>query len=150
MNNLGIIAALALGAQVILGGAAGATEIQVKMLNKGAKGVMVFEPDLIIASPGDTISFLSVDKGHNVETIKGMIPEGAGSFKSKMSADFTVTLTAEGIYGVKCMPHYAMGMVALIRVGKGDNLEAAQAVKQSGKAKEVFTGLFKQVQAAAN
>lgn len=150
MNNLGIIAALALGAQVILGGAAGATEIQVKMLNKGAKGAMVFEPDLIIASPGDTISFLSVDKGHNVETIKGMIPEGAESFKSKMSADFTVTLTAEGIYGVKCMPHYAMGMVALIRVGKGDNLEAAQAVKQSGKAKEVFTGLFKQVQAAAN
>ena len=150
MNNLRIIAALALGAQVILGGEAGATEIQVKMLNKGAKGAMVFEPHLIIASPGDTISFLSVDKGHNVETIKGMIPEGAESFKSKMSADFSVTLTAEGIYGVKCMPHYAMGMVALIRVGKGDNLEAAQAVKQSGKAKEVFTGLFEQVQAAAN
>ena len=29
-----------------------------------------------------------------------------------------------GVYGVKCMPHYAMGMVALVVVGKFDNAPA--------------------------
>jgi plastocyanin len=72
-----IIAALALGAAIIAGGAAGAAEIEVKMLNKGEKGTMVFEPDFVSAAPGDTIRFVPTDKGHNVETIKGMLPEGA-------------------------------------------------------------------------
>ncbi len=54
---------------------ASAAEFQVKMLNKGEKGAMVFEPDLVKAAPGDTIKFVSVDPGHNAETIKGMLPE---------------------------------------------------------------------------
>jgi len=140
-----IIAALALGAAVMVAGAAGAAEIEVKMLNKGDKGAMVFEPDLILAAPGDTIHFVSVDKGHNAETIKGMIPEGAEPFKSKMNQDFSVTLDKPGVYGVKCTPHYAMGMVALIRVGDAHNAEEAAAVKQPGKAKAVFAELFTQV-----
>ncbi len=143
-----IIAALALGTAVALAGAAGAAEFEVKMLNKGEKGSMVFEPDLIVAAPGDTIRFVPTDKGHNVETIKGMLPDGAEAFKSKFNQEFTVTLDAEGVYGVKCTPHYAMGMVALIRVGEPGNLEDAQAVKQSGKAKAVFAELFGQVLAA--
>ena len=53
----------------------------------------------------------------------------------------------EGIYGVKCTPHYGMGMVALIVVGKPVNLEQAKAVKQTGKAKKVFEGLFAEVPA---
>ena len=141
-----IIAALALGAAMVVAGAAGAAEVEVKMLNKGAKGAMVFEPDLIAAAPGDTIHFVSVDKGHNVETMKGMIPDGAEAFKSKMNQDFTVTLDKPGLYGVKCTPHYAMGMVALIRVGDAHNLEAASAVKQTGKAKATFAELFAQVE----
>ena len=68
-----IIAALALGAAVIVAGAAGAAEFEVMMLNKGEKGTMVFQPDYIKAAPGDTIRFLPTDKGHNVETIKGML-----------------------------------------------------------------------------
>lgn len=143
-----IIAALALGAAVILAGAAQAAEIEVLMLNKGAKGTMVFEPDLIVAAPGDTIRFVPTDKGHNVETIKGMLPAGAEAFKSKFNEEFTVTVTAEGVYGVKCAPHYAMGMVALIRVGEPANVEEAKAVKQTGKAKTVFAELFGQVLAA--
>ena len=47
------------------------------MLNKGEKGSMVFVPDLIAAAPGDTIRFVPTDKGHNMETIKGMLPEGS-------------------------------------------------------------------------
>ena len=90
---------------------------QVMMLNKGKKGAMVFEPDFIVAAPGDTVTFVPVDKGHNAETIKGLIPDGANAFKGKINEQITVTVEQEGIYGVKCLPHYGMGMVALIAVG---------------------------------
>ena len=143
-----LLTALALGAAVMVAGVAHAADIEVHMLNKGAKGAMVFEPDLIVAAPGDTIRFIPTDKGHNVETIKGMLPDGAEPFKSKYNKEFTITLDAEGVYGVKCSPHYAMGMVALIRVGDPANAEDAKAVKQSGKAKAVFTELFGQALAA--
>lgn len=137
-----LIAVFALATAAAFAGAAGAAEFEVKMLNKGEKGAMVFEPDYVVAAPGDTIRFVPTDKGHNVETIKGMIPEGADPFKSKFNQEFTVTLDAEGVYGVKCAPHYAMGMVALIEVGDPVNLEEAKAVKQTGKAKTVFAELL--------
>jgi len=140
---------LALGAAIALAGPAGAAEIEVKMLNKGTDGTaMVFEPNFVRAAPGDTVTFVSVDKGHDVETIKGMIPDGAEPFKGKVNEQVTVTLDKEGVYGVKCTPHYGMGMVALIEVGNPVNAEAAQAVKQSGKAKTVFAELFGQLAAA--
>lgn len=142
------VAALALGVAVAFAGVAGAAEFEVLMLNKGAKGAMVFEPDFIRAAPGDTIRFVPTDKGHNAETIKGMIPEGAEAFKSKFNETFEVKLDKEGVYGVKCTPHYAMGMVALIQVGAPVNLDQAKAVKQSGKAKGVFADLFGQAEAA--
>ncbi len=55
--------------------------------------------------------------GHNAATIEGMIPANAESFKSKINDTFEVTLTEPGAYGIKCSPHYAMGMVMLIEVG---------------------------------
>jgi pseudoazurin len=143
-----IIAALLLGAAAVFAGTAGAAEFEVKMLNKGEKGAMVFEPDFVIAAPGDTIRFVPTDKGHNAETIKGMVPDGAEPFKSKFGEELVVTLDKQGVYGVKCAPHYGMGMVALIRVGEPANIEAAQAVKQPGKAKTVFAELFGQAVAA--
>ncbi len=79
------------------------------------------------------------------KSIKGMLPDGVEPFKSEMSKDFTLTLTTEGLYGVKCTPHYAMGMVALIQVGAPVNLDAAAAVVQKGKAKTRFEPLFAQV-----
>lgn len=112
------------------------------MLNKGEKGMMVLEPNFIKTAPGDTIRFVPVDKGHNVETISGMIPEEAEPFKGKISQELAVTLDKEGIYGVKCMPHYSMGMVPLIEVGDPVNLDEAKAVKQTGKAKQAFAELF--------
>jgi pseudoazurin len=119
-----------------------AAEHEVKMLNKGAKGVMVFEPDLLKAAPGDTIRFVAVDKGHNAETIKGMLPEGVEAVKGKINEELVLTIKAEGVYGVKCTPHYGMGMVMLVTAGKLTNLEAARAVKHPGKAKTVFEELF--------
>ena len=138
-------------AVVLMAGGALAAEVEVKMLNKGAEGLMVFEPALVKIEPGDTVKFVASDKSHNAESIKGMLPEGAAPFAGKMNEDVVVTFDKAGVYGVKCMPHYAMGMVALIVVGKPDNLDAAKAAPQSGKAKQVFAALFDRLtqQAAA-
>jgi len=122
-----------------------AADHQIQMLNKGEAGAMVFEPGFVQAAPGDTITFVATDKGHNAETIAGMIPEGAEPFKSAFGQDFTVTVTEEGVYGVKCLPHFGMGMVALIQVGAPTNLDAAKAVATPPKAKERFDGYFAQV-----
>ncbi|MEY4780075.1 MAG: hypothetical protein RLZZ607_1388 [Pseudomonadota bacterium] len=132
-------------AMMLLGGAAIAENFDVQMLNKGAEGAMVFEPAFVRAAIGDTVTFVSPDKGHNAESIEGMLPEGVEPFKSEMSKDFTLTLTAEGVYGIKCTPHYAMGMVALIQVGAPVNLDAVADVVQKGKAKTRFEPLFAQV-----
>ena len=140
-------AAAALAVLTFAGGAA-AEEHVVEMLNKGEKGAMVFQPNLVHAAPGDTVKFVPTDKSHNAESIKGMIPEGAESFKSKMNEEITVTFDKDGVYGVKCAPHYGMGMVALIVVGQPVNADEAKAVKQTGKAKAVFAELFGQAVAA--
>lgn len=71
-----------------------------------------------------------------------MLPEGAQSFVVKMGDDVAVTFDQAGIYGVKCAPHYGMGMVALVVVGTPANDEQARAVPQVGKAKQVFATLF--------
>jgi pseudoazurin len=142
-----IYAAAAVAVLAFTGGAA-AEEHVIEMLNKGEKGAMVFQPSLVHAAPGDTVKFVPTDKSHNVESIKGMIPEGAESFKSKMNEEITVTFDKDGVYGVKCAPHYGMGMVALIVVGQPVNADEAKAVKQTGKAKAAFSELFGQAVAA--
>lgn len=128
-----------------------AAEVEVKMLNKGAEGLMVFEPSLVRIEPGDTVKFVASDKSHNAESIKNMLPEGAAPFAGRMNADVAVTFDKAGVYGVKCMPHYAMGMVALVVVGTPGNLEQARAVPQTGKARQIFATLFDRLtqQAAA-
>jgi len=125
-------------------GAATAADFEVKMLNKGSDGsAMVFEPDFVQAQPGDVIHFVPTDKGHDVESIKGMLPDGVEPFKGKMNEAFDLTVTEEGVYGVKCTPHLPMGMVALVVVGDpSSNLEAAQAVKNPKKAQERFDAAF--------
>jgi pseudoazurin len=119
-----------------------AAEHEVKMLNKGADGTMVFEPSLLKIAPGDRIRFVPTDKGHNVLSIEGMAPEGAAAFQSKMGQELTVTFDQPGVYGYECKPHYGMGMVGLVVVGDPVNLAEAQAVPQKGKAKKRFEALF--------
>lgn len=108
-----------------------AANFDVLMLNKGADGsTMVFEPALTKVAVGDTVTFIPTDKGHNVETLKGMLPEGAEPIKGKVGEQLVVTFTVPGVFGVKCLPHYAMGMVALIAVGDDlANLDALKALK---------------------
>lgn len=121
-----------------LAGAAGAATIEVQLLNKGAQGAMVFEPAFVRAQPGDTIVFHATDRGHNVASIEGMLPEGVEAFESPMGEDYSLTVTAEGLYGVDCTPHAPMGMVGLIQVGAAANLDAATAAAEGlrGKAKD--------------
>ena len=95
-----------------------AAEIEVKMLNKDADGnKMIFEPMLIMAEKGDTVTFLPTEKGHMAASIKGMLPKGIKKFKGKINKPVSIVVSEDGLYGVKCTPHLANGMVALIAVG---------------------------------
>jgi len=125
-----------------------AAEIEVQMLNRGEKGMMVFEPNLVVAQKGDTVRFIPTDKGHNVQSIKNMLPEGVSKFKSAFNEEFVLQLDEDGFYGVKCSPHYPMGMVALIKVGDPNNGEKAQGAKNPPKARKLFKQLFDQANKA--
>ena len=130
-----------------LAGAGFAAEHEVHMLNKGETGTMVFEPAFVKAEPGDTINFIPTDKSHNVEAIKEILPEGVEVFKSKINEGYTLTVTEAGLYAVKCTPHFAMGMVALIQVGEAPaNLDAAKTAKMPKKARERMDAEIAQVQ----
>jgi pseudoazurin len=145
MRNKTMKHAAVFGAILIMLGAAGqagAAEVEVKMLNKGAEGAMVFEPSYVQIQPGDTVKFVAADKGHNAESIDTMMPEGGTSFAGKINEEPSVVFDKPGVYGVKCKPHYGMGMVGLIVVGKPDNIEKAKAATHPGKAKQNFAKLF--------
>ena len=117
--------------------AASAADFEVHMLNKGKDGAMVFEPGLTKVAKGDTVTFIPTDKGHNAETAKGLLPEGAKPFKGKMNEAIKVTFDVDGAYVVKCTPHVGMGMVALIVVGDAPaNIDAIKTAKLPKKARE--------------
>ena len=68
-------------------------EIEEKSLNRSSTGFFVFSPDFVRIKPGDVINFVASDKGHQVYSVPGMIPEGAEPFGGKMSEDIKVTFT---------------------------------------------------------
>lgn len=129
------------------------TTHDIEMLNKhpeDKKKRMVFHPLIQSIEAGDTVRFLPTDKGHNSESIEGMIPDGVEPWKSKINKEISVTLEKPGVYGYLCLPHASLGMVGLIIV-KGDgvahNLEAAKSVKQRGRAKKIWDEIWAQVEA---
>jgi pseudoazurin len=123
----------------LFGGPAFAETFEVQMLNKGSDGErMVFEPAFLQAQPGDTVKFIATDKGHNAEVNKGMLPDGAEIFKGKVNEEIEVTLDTQGVYGVICKPHFAMGMVMTIAVGDVDVPENFFEGRVPPKAKERF------------
>ena len=97
--------------------AAQAEVFEVKMLNRGAEGAMVYEPDHLRIAPGDSVRFLPTQAGHNAASIPGLLPTGAEAFKSKLNQPFEYTFSQPGRYGIQCIPHLAMGMVMLVQVG---------------------------------
>jgi pseudoazurin len=94
-----------------------AETFEVKMLNRGKLGAMVYEPEFIQLKPGDKLKFLASSNGHDAVSIDGMLPAGAKPFKGRINEEIEVTFTEPGIYGIQCLPHYAMGMVMLVQVG---------------------------------
>lgn len=140
-----MLLALSIGFLTMAAAVANAAEIEVKMLNKGSDGEkMVFEPALIRANVGDTITFLPTDKGHMAASMKGMMADG-GKFKGKTNKPVSYVVTAEGLYGVKCTPHMANGMVAIIAVGESFDKEAFLKGKVSKKAKARFETILSQL-----
>ncbi|KKC31334.1 pseudoazurin [Devosia psychrophila] len=95
-----------------------AADHQVQMVNKDAEGrSMQFEPAFLKIAPGDTVTFVPTNKGHNAESILTLMPEGAEPWKGKINQEITVTFDTEGFYAYKCLPHVGLGMVGLIQVG---------------------------------
>jgi pseudoazurin len=126
---------------------AAAAEHQVKMLNKGSNGkLMMFEPAFIKIAPGDTVKFLATDKGHNAESIAGMLPAGGNMFKGKINEEIVFKPAKPGLYGIKCLPHLGMGMVGLIQVGNAANKPAiaAAGAKLPGLSKKEMAALVAQ------
>lgn len=134
------------GASLAFAAPVAAKEIVVHMKNSGAAGPMVFEPMFVKANPGDKIRFVPTDPSHNAETIAEMLPAGVAPSSGQMNKEFVLPVTKPGLYGIKCKPHYTMGMVALVQVGKGPsaNLAAAKAVKLAPLAAKRMTTMLAQ------
>ena len=123
-----------------------AADLTIEMLNKLEKESMVFSQKIAKIDVGDTIFWKSVDKGHNVEFIKGGVPEGVEKFKSKISKDTEYTFTIPGIYAYWCTPHKSMGMIGFVVVG-GDksNIENIKKIKFFAKSKKIAPDLINQL-----
>ena len=113
-----------------------AADHQVKMLNSGAEGYMVFEPAVLSIQQGDSVTFIATDMAHNSASIAGMIPDGAVAWNGKLSKDITVTFEKTGVYAYQCTPHAMMAMVGVINVGEGQaniaTIKAAAVKKKAG------------------
>ena len=106
---------------------------EVKMLNAGKEGMMVFEPAVLTVKKGDTVKFVATDLAHNSSSVEGMIPNGAQAWVGAMSQDVEVTLTQEGIYVYQCTPHNMMAMVGVIKVETNANLADIKSKAESYK-----------------
>ncbi len=116
-----IIAALSL----LISVSTQAKTIEVKMLNTGKEGAMVFEPGFVQAAPGDTIKFVPTHPSHSASS--ALTPAGAKPWVGKIDQVVSVKLDKEGVYIYKCDPHTVMGMVGVVQVGKAANLAEAKA-----------------------
>lgn len=131
---------LLLGLSLVLGSAhlAQAEMHEVKMLNRNASGSMVYEPEFLQIAPGDTVKFIATTSGHNAATVDGMVPVGAAGFKGGINEEIEVKLDNVGFYGVKCSPHFGMGMVMVIRVGDVAVSEEFATAKVPQRARQRF------------
>ncbi len=109
---------------------AAAADFTVELLSQGAGGAFVFEPAILRITPGDTVTFIPVDRGHAGSLINGFAPAGAIAWQGKLNRPVSVTFQQEGVYGVRCAAHYSLGMAGLIIVGDpGPNLAEARVIE---------------------
>ena len=115
----------------------------VEMLNKLEKETMVFSKKIVAVEVGQTVFWKATKPGHNVEFIKGGVPEGVGKFRSALNKDAEYKFEIPGIYAYWCTPHKGMGMIGFVLVGNDkSNLEAIKKIKYQGKSKKISIELI--------
>lgn len=100
-----------------------AAEHEVKMLNSGADGIMVFEPGFLKIEKGDTVNFVAADAGHNA--INEFGPAGGDGTQLSGFEGGKYTFNEEGVNIYYCTPHKSMAMYGVIQVGNAVNKDAA-------------------------
>ena len=135
-----------LGLLMAMATSAFAEDATVEMWNKdpdNKKRKMVFSEEIVVVEPGESVTWLATDKGHNVQMIDG--PDGHDlPKKSKLSKDVTLTFDQEGVYVYVCTPHASMGMMGIVVVGEltQEAVDAIRDVKVKGKSKKKFKELL--------
>ena len=120
-----------------------AADETIEMLNKQNKERMVYSKKVVKINVGDTVFWKATDKGHNVEFIKGGVPEGVDKFKSKFNKDTEYKFTIPGIYAYWCTPHKTMGMIGFVVVGNDkSNIDAIKSIKFMGRSKKIAPDLI--------
>ena len=120
-----------------------AADATVEMLNKQGKENMVFSQKIVKINVGDKVFWKATNKGHNVEFIKGGIPESVEKFKSKYNKDVEFKFDVPGIYAYWCTPHKSMGMIGFVIVGDDkSNFDAIKSIRYSGKSKKLAPDLI--------
>ena len=120
-----------------------AVDATVEMLNKQGKESMVYSQKIVKINVGDKVFWKATSKGHNVEFIKGGIPEGVEKFKSKYNEDVEFKFEVPGIYAYWCTPHKSMGMIGFVVVGEDkSNLDIIKSIRYTGKSKKLAPDLI--------
>ena len=116
---------------------ASAEDLVIDMTSDDAFSTRVAHVDV-----GQTITWLPISKGHNVEFAKG--PDGLKlPSKSKLSEEFSVKFTIPGVYLYWCRPHKDTGMIGLIVVGNDlSNLPEVSEVGMSRQSDSVLRTLI--------
>ena len=123
-----------------------AADQTIEMLNKQGKESMVYSQKIVRVNVGDTVFWKSTDKGHNVEFIRGGVPEGVDKFKTKYNVDVEYKFTIPGIYAYWCTPHKNMGMIGFVVVGDDkSNIENIKKIRYSSKSKKLAPDLIIQL-----
>jgi len=138
-----------LGLLLVMATSAFAESRTVEMWNKDPedkKRKMVFSEEIVAIEPGESVTWLATDKGHNVQLIDG--PDGYKlPKKSKISKDVTITFDTPGVYVYVCTPHATMGMIGMIIVGDltQEGVDAIRDAKLRGKSKKKFKQLLSEL-----
>ena len=115
----------------------------VDMVNKLGKENMVFSEKIVKIDVGDNVYWKAKKAGHNVEFIKGGVPDGVQKFRSALNKDTEYKFEVPGIYAYWCTPHKGMGMIGFVVVGNDkSNLDAIKKIKYLGKSKKVAQELI--------
>ena len=118
-------------------------DVEIEMLNKLGNEMMVYSKKIVRVDVGQTVLWKSTDKGHNVQFIKGGVPQGVEKFKSRMNQDVEYTFKIPGIYAYWCTPHKSMGMIGFIVVGNDkSNIEDIKKIKFMARSKKIAPDLI--------